>query len=91
MVNLVVQKKIAAGAFSNDDFAHVDDPNKTSISILGETESMPRHLVSVRKDLSEPVVKRLKEILLSMHQDKEGQNISGKADDTTKIRLPAGR
>jgi phosphonate transport system substrate-binding protein len=91
MVNLVVQKKIAAGAFSNDDFAHVDDTNKAFISILGETESMPRHLVSVRKDLPAPVVKRLKEIHLSMHQDKEGQNILEKADNTTKFdSLPGG-
>ncbi len=91
MVNLVVQKKIAAGAFSNDDLAHVDDTNKASISILGETESMPRHLVSVRKDLPAPVVQRLKEILLSMHQDKEGQNILEKADNTTKFdSLPGG-
>lgn len=91
MVNLVVQKKLAAGAFSNDDFAHVEDTNKASISILGETESMPRHLVSVRKDLAAPVVKRLKEILLSMHQDKEGQNILEKTDNTTKFdSLPGG-
>ena len=91
MVNLVLQKEIAAGAFSNDDLMHVDDTNKASISILGETESMPRHLVSVRKDLPEPVVKRLKEILLSMHQDKEGQNILEKADNTTKFdSLPGG-
>ena len=91
MVNLVLQKKIAAGAFSNDDFAHVDAANKASISILGETESMPRHLVSVRKDLPEPVVKRLKEVLLSMHRDKEGQNILEKADNTTKFdSLPGG-
>jgi phosphonate transport system substrate-binding protein len=91
MVNLVVQRKIAAGAFSNDDFAHVDGTSKASISILGETESMPRHLVSVRKDLAEPVIKRLKEILLGMHQNKEGQNILEKADDTTKFdSLPGG-
>lgn len=91
MVDLVLQKKIAAGAFSNDDFAHVDDTHKASISILGETESMPRHLVSVRKDLPEPVVKRLKEVLLSMHQDKEGQNILEKVDNTTKFdSLPGG-
>jgi phosphonate transport system substrate-binding protein len=91
MVNLVVQQKIAAGAFSSDDFAHVDDTNKASISILGETESMPRHLVSVRKGLPEPVVLRLKEVLLGMHQDKEGRNILEKADNTTKFdSLPGG-
>jgi len=59
--------------------------------MLAETESMPRHLVSVRKDLPEPVVKRLKTILLSMHLDKEGQTILEKADNTTKFdSLPGG-
>jgi phosphonate transport system substrate-binding protein len=91
IVNLVMQKRVAAGAFSNDDFAHVDDTTKASLAMLAETESMPRHLVSVRKDLPEPVVKRLKGILLSMHQDKEGQTILEKADNTTKFdSLPGG-
>ena len=91
MVHLVAQKKLAAGAFSNDDFAHVDAATKASLSILGETEAMPRHLVSVRKDLPEPVVKRLKDVLLSMHQDQEGQHILEKADNTTKFdSLPGG-
>ena len=91
MINLVLQKKIAAGAFSNDDFAHVSDTSKASISMLGETESVPRHLVSVRKDVPEPIVTRLRKILLSMHQDKEGQDILRKADNTTKFdSLPGG-
>ena len=91
MVNLVLQKKVAAAAFSSDDFTNVDDPSKASISILGETESVPRHLVSVRKDLPEPVVKRLKEILLSMHQNEEGQKILRQTDGTTKFDpLPGG-
>jgi phosphonate transport system substrate-binding protein len=91
MINLVLQKKVAAGAFSNDDFAHVSDASKASISMLGETESVPRHLVSVRKDVPEPIVTRLRKILLSMHQDKEGQDILRKADNTTKFdSLPGG-
>src|SRR6266545_5092774 len=83
-------KKVAAGAFSNDDYAGLEDKSKTRISILSETESVPRHLVSVRKDLAEPVVNRLKEILLSMHQNKEGQKILRQADGTTKFDLLPG-
>lgn len=91
IVNLVLQKKVAAGAFSNDDLAHLSDARKASISLLGETESVPRHLLSVRKDLPEPTVKRLRDILLAMHQDKEGQIILEKADNTTKFdSLPGG-
>jgi phosphonate transport system substrate-binding protein len=91
VVNLVRQNKVAAGAFSNDDHAGLDENSKAAILILGESESMPRHLVSVRKDLPEQVVKRLKEILLSMHQDEEGRKILAQTGNTTKFdALPGG-
>jgi ABC-type phosphate/phosphonate transport system substrate-binding protein len=45
----------------------------------------------VRRNLSEAVIRRLKEILLSMHQDDEGQKILRQIDDTTKFdTLPGG-
>jgi ABC-type phosphate/phosphonate transport system substrate-binding protein len=91
IVNLVLQEKAAAGAFSTDDYAGLEDRNKTLITILGETESVPRHLVSVRKDLPQSAVTRLKAILLSMDQDKEGQQILRQTDNTTKFdSLPGG-
>lgn len=91
IVNLVMQEKVAAGALSNDDLASLDDKVKKLTLILGESESVPRHLVSVRKDLPEPVVKGLKEILLSMDRDEEGQAILRKTDNTTKFdSLPGG-
>jgi phosphonate transport system substrate-binding protein len=91
VVRLVLQKKVTAGAFSTDDYRALEDKNKPLISILGETESVPRHLVSVRKDLPETVVKRLKSVLLAMDQDKEGQQILKQTDNTTKFdSLPGG-
>jgi phosphonate transport system substrate-binding protein len=91
ILSLVVEEKVAAGAFSNDDYASLEDNVKSSISIIGESESVPRHLVSVRKDLPEPIRLRLKDILLSMHRDVEGQNILKATDNTTKFdTLPGG-
>jgi phosphonate transport system substrate-binding protein len=91
VVRLVLQKKVTAGAFSTDDYAALEDKNKPLISILAETESVPRHLVSVRKDLPETVVKRLKSVLLAMDQDKEGQQILKQTDNTTRFdALPGG-
>jgi phosphonate transport system substrate-binding protein len=90
IASLVVQNKVAAGAISNDDYASVDDTSKASISILGESESVPRHLVSVRKDLPEAMAKRLKEILLSMHQNEEGKTILRQTDGTTQFDLLPG-
>ncbi|HEX5607939.1 MAG TPA: PhnD/SsuA/transferrin family substrate-binding protein, partial [Candidatus Binatia bacterium] len=80
-----------AGAFSTDDYAALEDTKKPLVSILAETESVPRHLVSVRKDLPEAVVNRLKSVLLAMNQDKEGQQILQQTDKTTKFdSLPGG-
>ena len=90
IASLVVQNKVAAGAISNDDYASVDDTSKASISILGESESVPRHLVSVRKDLPEAMAKLLKEILLSMHQNEEGKTILRQTDGTTQFDLLPG-
>ncbi len=91
IATLVLQNRVAAGAFSSDDYASLDDTAKASISILGESESVPRHLVSVRKDLPEPVRLKLKEVLLIMHQDSQGQDILRKTDNTTKFdSLPGG-
>ena len=91
VINLVLQGNVAAGAISNDDHANLDDKNKALIRSLGESEPVPRHLVSVRKDLPEPVVKRLKEVLLKMHEDEEGKKILRETDNTTKFdSLPGG-
>lgn len=90
VVKLVLQDKVAAGAISNDDYASLDETTKASLLILVESESLPRHLVSVRRALPEPVVKRLKEILLGMHQDDEAQKILRQTDNTTKFDLLPG-
>ncbi|HXV83491.1 MAG TPA: phosphate/phosphite/phosphonate ABC transporter substrate-binding protein [Candidatus Binatia bacterium] len=91
VVKLVISKRVAAGAFSDDDYGALDGKMKANITILAQTDLFPRHLVSVRKDLDPRVKDRLKEILLSMHQDEEGQIIMLKTDNTTKFDpLPGG-
>ena len=59
---------MAAGAVSNDDYASLDETSKARLSVLVESESLPRHLVPVRRNLPDAVVKRLREILLRMVQ-----------------------
>jgi phosphonate transport system substrate-binding protein len=91
VVKLVREEKVAAGAISNDDYASLDEASKAELAVLVESVSVPRHLVSVRTNLPDAVVKRVKEILLSMHQDDEGQKILRQTDGTTKFdTLPGG-
>ena len=87
VVEWVLTKKVAAGAFSDDDYARLDEKKRSEITILAETERLPRHLVSVRKDFAPALTDRLEKILLSMNEDDPGRKILKKTDDTTKFDL----
>ena len=90
IINWVLLRKVAAAAFSSNDFDRLDEERKEEMVILAQTEMVPRHLVSVRKDLDPTLVNRLKEILLSMHRDVEGKKILKKTERTAKFDLLPG-
>ncbi|HSF56886.1 MAG TPA: phosphate/phosphite/phosphonate ABC transporter substrate-binding protein [Candidatus Binatia bacterium] len=90
LIDLVLSDRVAAGAFSDDDYTTLDEEKKSNIGILAETERLPRHLLSIRKDLAPGLAKRLEEILLSMHEDPEGRRMLEKTDQTTKFDLLPG-
>ena len=87
LVDLVLTNRVAAGAFSDDDYARLDPKRRFDIVVVAETERMPRHLVSVRKDMAPELAERLGEILRSMAEDDEGRRILQKTGDTTKFDL----
>jgi phosphonate transport system substrate-binding protein len=90
VVNFVLSKQVAAGAFSDDDYGALEENRKSDITIIAQTDPFPRHLVSVRRDLDPAVKNRLKEILLAMDQDNEGRSILQQTDNTTKFDLLPG-
>jgi phosphonate transport system substrate-binding protein len=90
LVEWVLSKQVAAGALSDDDYAALDDKRKADLNILAQTELLPRHLVSVRKNLAPELIERLARVLQSMHEDGEGQNILRSIDNTTKFDLLPG-
>lgn len=90
LVDWVLTKNTAAGAFSNDDHAALDEKTRNDILVLAQTELLPRHLLSVRKDMPLGLVGRLEKILLAMHEDAEGRKILQNTDATTKFDLLPG-
>ena len=91
LVDWVLTNQVAGGAFSDDDYAKLDEKTKADISVLAQTERLPRHLVSVRKDMAPALADRLKAILLAMSEDEEGRKILQKTGETTKFdMLPEG-
>jgi phosphonate transport system substrate-binding protein len=91
VVDWVLTQKAAAGAISDDDYARLDEKTKSEITILTETERLPRNLLSVRKDFSPALTARLEQVLLVMHENEQGRKVLRNTDDTTKFdRLPEG-
>jgi phosphonate transport system substrate-binding protein len=90
VINWVLLRKVVAGAFSDNDFNDLDHTRKMEITILAETDSLPRHLLSVRRDLDPALVSRLKDVLLTMHQDQRGEKILKQIDKTSRFDLLPG-
>lgn len=90
ILNWVLVGKVAAGVISDEHLKRFDEKRRVEIAILAETESVPRDLISVRKDLDPALVHRLKEILLTMHQDEDGRAALKKAEKAAKFDLLPG-
>jgi phosphonate transport system substrate-binding protein len=90
IAEMVLSRKVAAGAFSNDDYDRLDAKKKAETIVLGETENFPRHFVSIRKTLDPQAANRLQETLVLMNQDPEGGKILQKLDNTTKFDFAPG-
>jgi len=91
LVELVLTQQVAAGAFNDDDYANLDEKTRSDINILAQTELLPRHLVSIRKDMAPALASRIEKILVSMNEDPEGRKVLQKTGDTTKFdMLPGG-
>src|SRR5262245_31983673 len=90
LVDLLMKGQVAAGTLSDDDYEMLDERTKAGLNVLAQTELLPRHLVSVRKDLAMELIERLSQILRTMHETEAGQKILRNADNTLKFDLLPG-
>lgn len=77
----VMDKKTDIGAVKNtvfDTFAEEDNRIKRDLLVLEQSPDMPENGLAVKKDLEDSLKNKLKETLLTMHNDPEGRNILNK-------------
>jgi phosphonate transport system substrate-binding protein len=87
----VVRRKITAGAMDNVNFERRAGKLRDPLRILYRTVSVPRQMVSFRKDLDEKMVKKIRAILVGMEHSDEGREILKKFSRTTRFDdLPGG-
>jgi ABC-type phosphate/phosphonate transport system substrate-binding protein len=85
VIDWVLGKNVSAGAVSDNDLEQLDGKKRSELMVLSASDSLPRYLVSVRKELAPRFGIQLKNILLAMHRDPEGKNILRKMENTTKF------
>lgn len=89
--HLLVIGKVDAAATSYREFQVLRQEIRDGLKIIARTKSVPRQIISVRKDLGPKIVAALREILINMDKDPEGQAALKGQQKTTKIdEIPAG-
>ena len=84
----VHQKITDAGAFHNQDWEnseHNPEGMRQDMTIIQKSKPLPRMIEVVRKDLEPDIRKRLKEILLKVHEDPKAKEALKSYSATTKF------
>ncbi len=89
--HLVAVGKVDAAATSHREFQVLRPEIRDGLKIIARTRSVPRQIISVRKDLDPKIVAALKKILINMDKEPEGQAALKGQQRTTKIdEIPPG-
>jgi phosphonate transport system substrate-binding protein len=84
-VNLLITGRLDAATTSLREFNELRPEIRDSLKIVGKTMSVPRQLIGVRKDLEPKLVKALRDVLVNMDRDPEGQQVLRRQQKSTKI------
>lgn len=89
--NFLITGRADAATTSYREFERLKPEVRETLKIIGRTKNVPRLLIAVRKDLNSKLVKALKQILINMEQEPEGQGVMKRQQNTTKIdEIPPG-
>ena len=89
--HMLVTGRVDAAATSHRELEELRPEIQEGLKVIARTKSVPRLVISIRKDLDPKIVASLKEILLNMDKDPEGQGALKKQQRTTKIdEIPPG-
>lgn len=81
----VARGKVAAGAVGLHDLEQLRKAQPSLMRVIHTTQSVPRHLVSYRKDLDENLVRRIREVLLSMEHTEPGRQVLAAFEQTGRF------
>jgi ABC-type phosphate/phosphonate transport system substrate-binding protein len=83
--NLLVTGRVDAAATSHREFQALRPEIRDTIKIIARSMSVARQIISVRKNLDPKIVAALKELLINMDKNPEGQAVLKRQQGTTNI------
>jgi phosphonate transport system substrate-binding protein len=87
----VLRGKIVAAATGSTELDKLAGKDLANLKVIHQTVSVPRHIVSFRKDLDEKLAQKLREIMIGMEHSEEGKAVLAKWSNTTRFDdLPGG-
>jgi phosphonate transport system substrate-binding protein len=90
-INVLITGRVEAATSITREIERLKPEVRETLKIIGKTRAVPRQLIAVRKDLDSKLVKALKEVLINMDKDPEGQGVLKRQQNTTKIdEIPPG-
>jgi phosphonate transport system substrate-binding protein len=83
--HLLISGRVDAAATSYREFQALRPEIQDGVKVIARSMSVPRQIISVRKDLDPKIVTALKEILIKMEKNTEGQAVLNRQQGTTNI------
>ena len=84
-IELILQGRVAGGGISNQDYEELPPELKDQLIVFGETVSVPRQLVSVRKELDDRLIDRVRELLIGLDETAEGREVLANLKNTVRF------
>jgi phosphonate transport system substrate-binding protein len=84
-VNVLVTGRADAAATIYREIDRLKPEIRDNLKVIGQTMAAPRQLLSIRKGLDAKIATELKELLINMDKDPEGQGVLKRQQNTTKF------
>ncbi|NEO97580.1 MAG: phosphate/phosphite/phosphonate ABC transporter substrate-binding protein [Symploca sp. SIO2E9] len=84
-IQWVISNRVAAGAADISTFMEIPESSRESITVLAETERVPRHLVLLRGGMEPEKAEAIKNLLLEMDKTSQGKELLDQFEKTAKF------
>lgn len=84
-IQWVLSQRVTAAAVGSSDFLKIPEETRSQLTVLAETESLPRHLVMVSPTMGSAQQQAIKTLLLNIDETEKGQILLKTFEQTTQF------